>query len=67
MEVPNANVLQRTLWVRCDGKYGSCFTIEVDTRQFIITAAHVAAWIPSRACLMSWVFDGMSVALLNRG
>jgi len=40
-QVPNANVLQRTLWIRCGARYGTSFTIEVDRHQFLVTAKHV--------------------------
>jgi hypothetical protein len=40
-QVPNANVLQRALWIRCGQKLGTGFTIEVEHHQFLVTAKHV--------------------------
>jgi hypothetical protein len=39
--VPNANVLQRALWIRCGATMGTAFSIEVESRQFLVTAQHV--------------------------
>lgn len=47
--VPNANVLQRTLWLRCGQKHGTGFTIEVEDHQFLVTAKHVVNQHPSQA------------------
>jgi Trypsin-like peptidase domain len=41
LRVPNANVLQRVLWLRCGSRLGAGFTLEVDGHQFLITAEHV--------------------------
>ena len=36
------NILQRVFQLRCDTKRGTCFTIDVDGRQYIVTAWHIA-------------------------
>ena len=44
MHVTN-NILQRTFCIRCDQSQGTCFTIEVDDKQYLVTARHVASSI----------------------
>ena len=39
------NILQRTFRIQYDGFTGSCFTIDVDGRQYIITARHFVSSI----------------------
>jgi hypothetical protein len=39
------NILQRTFRLQYGGGRGTCFTIDVDNRQYIITAKHVAEGI----------------------
>ena len=36
------NILQRTFYIKCGEKTGTCFTIDVDGLQYIITAWHLA-------------------------
>ena len=38
------NVLQRCFLVRCGDMTGTCFTIDVDNRQYIVTAYHVTRY-----------------------
>ena len=42
------NILQRTFYLKCDTEGGTCFTIDVDGRQYIVTAWHVAKSIQER-------------------
>ena len=44
MQVTN-NILQRTFCIRCDQSQGTCFTIEVEGRQYLVTARHVVTSI----------------------
>jgi len=39
------NILQRTFHIQYNGSTGTCFTIECDQRQYIVTAAHVVKGI----------------------
>ena len=39
------NVLQRTFRLKCDAQVGTCFTLDIDERQYLITAQHVASSI----------------------
>ena len=36
-----ANILQRTFRIRCNGHTGTCFTIDVQDRRYLVTARHV--------------------------
>ena len=38
---PTANILERTFRIRSADSIGTCFTIDVDNRQYIITAKHI--------------------------
>ena len=43
------NILQRTFRIRCDdSKCGTCFTIDVDNRRYLVTARHIAGSIIDR-------------------
>jgi Trypsin-like peptidase domain len=44
-----ANVLRRTLLIKVASGYGTAFTIEVDNRQYIVTAKHVVNSVPDQA------------------
>ena len=37
-----ANILQRTFHLRCGGRSGACFTVDVDNRRYLVTANHIA-------------------------
>jgi S1-C subfamily serine protease len=39
------NILQRTFHLRFRGSTGTCFTVDLDNRHYIVTAAHVVAGI----------------------
>ena len=36
-----ANIIQRTFKIECGNHLGTCFTIDVDNRQYIVTAKHL--------------------------
>ena len=44
------NVLLRCFLVRCSDSIGTCFTIDVDNRQYIVTAYHVVTSFDSQNC-----------------
>lgn len=44
-----ANILQRTFHIRHDGQTGTCFTIEVESKSYLITASHVVKSIKDTA------------------
>jgi len=44
-----SNVLERTLLIKVASESGTAFTIEVDDRQYIITAKHVVNTLPDEA------------------
>ena len=44
------NILERTFLIKTENEkgeteYGTCFTIDVDNRQYIITAKHLVSWL----------------------
>jgi hypothetical protein len=39
------NALTRTFWIEYKGKRGACFIIDVDRKQYLITAQHVVKYI----------------------
>ena len=49
--LPTANVLQRTFQLKFDDSQGTCFTIDIDNRQYIVTAKHLVKTIADRTTL----------------
>lgn len=62
-----SNILQRTFHIRYEGSMGTCFTIDVESRRYLVTARHVVeslenyavveishnrAWVPLRVQLV---------------
>ena len=43
------NILQRTFLLTCGGRSGTCFTVDVDNRQYIVTAKHLVDSIADEA------------------
>src|SRR6059058_5797479 len=41
----STNILQRTFHLRFRGSTGTCFTVDLDNRHYVVTAAHVVAGI----------------------
>jgi S1-C subfamily serine protease len=41
--VITTNVIQRTFHVRTGDSIGTCFTVDIDEKQYIVTAKHVAS------------------------
>ena len=37
-----SNILQRTFHVRCGSSHGTCFTVDVDNKRYLVTARHIA-------------------------
>lgn len=68
--LPTTNILQRTFLIRCGETIGTCFTIDVHNRQYIITARHVGASIsgPSTVKLQhEGVWKDLAVRLVGHG
>ena len=49
-----SNVLLRVLMIRAGDKIGSAFTIDVDGRQYLVTAKHVVANLKERDTVEVW-------------
>ena len=49
--VPTSNVLQRTFQLAFDGSSGTCFTVDHNNRQYIVTAKHIVKNITSSATI----------------
>ena len=43
-----ANILQRTFHVRCGSSHGTCFTVDVDNKRYLVTAKHIVHSISGR-------------------
>ena len=56
-EVPTSNVLYRVLRIRSSSGTGSAFTIEVDGKQYLITARHVLKGFGAAGSIDLWI-DG---------
>ena len=35
------NILQRTFHIHCNGSTGTCFTVDIDKRRYLVTARHI--------------------------
>ena len=51
------NVLLRVLKIRAGDKIGSAFTIDVDGRQYLVTAKHMVSSLKERDTVEIWVSD----------
>ncbi|MCY3801369.1 MAG: serine protease [Chloroflexi bacterium] len=49
--LPTSNILQRTFQLRFSGSQGTCFTIDVTNRQYIVTAKHLVKSVVDQAVL----------------
>ena len=49
-----ANILQRTFYIKCGHSSGTCFTIDIDKRQYIITARHLVKSIVGQSNVKIW-------------
>lgn len=49
--VPTSNVLQRTFQLAFDGSQGTCFTVDYNDRQYIVTAKHLIEKIKTPATI----------------
>ncbi len=54
-QVPTSNVIYRVLKIRTPTATGSAFTIEVDGRQYLITARHLLAGFGSEGDIDLWI------------
>jgi S1-C subfamily serine protease len=54
-QVPTSNVLYRVLRIRTAGSTGSAFTIEVDGKQYLITARHVLKDFKNEGEVELWI------------
>lgn len=54
-QVPTSNVLYRVLRIRATGSTGSAFTIEVDGKQYLITARHLLKDFGSEGEVELWL------------
>ena len=54
-QVPTSNVLYRTLRIRTAASTGSAFTIEVDGKQYLITARHLLTGFGSEGEVELWI------------
>ena len=54
---PTTNILQRTFRIAHGGQEGTCFTVDVDDRQYVITAKHVVQSIGG-PCVVNIFQDG---------
>ena len=39
--LPSTNILQRTFYMKFGKSTGTCFTIDIDNHQYIVTAQHI--------------------------
>jgi hypothetical protein len=46
-----SNVLQRTFRIQFGGQVGTCFTLDVDGRQYIVTARHILPQVSGQAAI----------------
>lgn len=54
LDIPTANVIQRILRIRGDNP-GTGFTLEVDNRQYVITAKHLVETLNGVSAIEVWV------------
>ena len=55
--IPTTNILQRTFRIAHEGQEGTCFTVDVDDRQYVVTAKHIAQSIDG-PCVVNIFHDG---------
>lgn len=64
------NILERTFGMRCGGSSGTCFTIDVDGRRYIVTARHIVNGVVDRSVVEIWAGGGwqeLPVRLIGHG
>jgi hypothetical protein len=59
-QVPTSNVIYRVLKIRTPTDTGSAFTIEVDGRQYLITARHLLEGFGSEGDIELWMEERWS-------
>ena len=69
MKITSAS-LQRTFRIRLEDSVGTCFTVDVDGRGYVVTARHMADGIESRHAIELWhggVWKRLPVELVGHG
>lgn len=62
--------LQRTFRIRCQDSAGTCFTVDLDGRRYLVTARHVARGVENRRAVEVWhdgTWKNLSVELVGHG
>ena len=62
--------LQRTFRIRNQNSVGTCFTVDLDCRRYLVTARHVASGIESRRAVEVWhdgTWKNLSVEFVGHG
>ena len=70
MTMITTNILQRTFRIMYDNRTGTCFTIDVDGRQYLITAQHVASSIIGSGIVKIFqegIWKNLQVELVGQG
>ena len=68
--LPTANVLQRVFHISHENKAGTCFTIDVEGRQYLITAKHLVQSIQKPCAVQMYhggEWKGLQVDLVGHG
>ena len=55
--LPTTNILQRTFRISHGGQTGTCFTVDVDDRQYLVTAKHLVESVDG-SCMVQIFQDG---------
>ncbi len=58
-----SNILQRTFSIRCDTSCGTCFTVDIGNKRYLVTARHIAVGINDKANVE--IFHGGQWKLLS--
>ena len=68
--IPTDQILQRTFRIRCGSQTGTCFTVDVEERRYLLTARHIADSI-DRSAEVEIAHEGkwktLSVQLVGHG
>ena len=65
-----SNILQRTYWIRYANKHGTCFTVDINGEEYLMTAAHIVSTMVAEGVVYihhesSW--KALHVQLIYRG
>ena len=68
--IPTDRILKRTFRIRCGSQTGTCFTVDVEERRYLVTARHIAGAI-DRSADVEIAHEGnwktLSVQLVGHG